>query len=59
MGKDENGKMFNYYQEEEHISVSSEPGGKYVTHLTPAGVTGAEIGKAVVDYLTEHGVAPK
>ena len=56
VGKDDNGKQFNYYQEEEHISVSSEPGGKYVTHLTPTGGTGAEIGKAVADYLTEHGV---
>ena len=31
VGKEDNGKQFNYYQEEEHISVSSEPGGKYVT----------------------------
>ena len=35
VGKDDNGKYFNFYQEEEHISVSSEPGGKYGTHLTP------------------------
>ena len=56
VGRDENGKMFNYYQMEEHISMSSEPGGKYVSHLTPTGDSGAEIGKAVVDYLTEHGV---
>ena len=36
--------------------MSSEPGGKYVTHLTPTGGTGAEIAEAVVDYLTEQGV---
>ena len=35
--RDENNKQFKYYQEEEHISMSSEPGGKYVTHLTPKG----------------------
>ena len=56
VGKDDNGKYFNFYQEEEHISVSSEPGGKYVTHLTPTGGTGKEIGEAVVAYLNEHGV---
>ena len=57
VGRDENGKQYNYYKEEEHISMSSEPGGKYVTHLTPAGGSGAEIAKSVVDYLTEQGVA--
>ena len=54
--KDDYGKMYNTYEEEEHISVSSEPGGKYVTHLTPAGGKGSEISEVVVDYLTKHGV---
>ena len=57
VGRDDNGKQYNYHEEEEHISMSSEPGGKYVTHLTPNGGTGSEIAKAVVDYLTEQGVA--
>ena len=55
--RDENNKQFKYYQEEEHISMSSEPGGKYVTHLTPKGESGAEIVECVVDYLEEHGVS--
>ena len=57
VGKDDNNKQYNYYQEEEHISMSSEPGGKYVTHLTPEGGTGAEIAESVVSYLVEQGVA--
>ena len=56
VGKDEKGKQYNYYAEEEHISMSSEPGGRYVSHLTPTGGTGAEIAEAVVGYLTEQGV---
>ena len=54
--KDDQGKMYNTFEEEEHISVSSEPGGKYVTHLTPSGGKGSEIAEVLVGYLTEHGV---
>ena len=54
--RDDNGKQFNHYKEEEHVSVSSEPGGKYVTHLTPVDGTGAKVAEAVFEYLREHGV---
>ena len=54
--KDDQGKYYNTFEEEEHISVSSEPGGKYVSHLTPAGGKGSDIAEVLVTYLTEHGV---
>ena len=54
--KDDHWKTYNTFEEEEHISVSSEPGGKYVTHLTPSGGKGSEIAEVLVGYLTEHGV---
>ena len=54
--KDDQGKMYNTFEEEEHISVSSEPGGKYVTHLIPSGGKGSEIAEVLVGYLSEYGV---
>ena len=54
--KDERGKQYNVVRVEEHISVSAEPGGKYVTHLTPEGGKGKQVGDALVDYLTDHKV---
>ena len=48
--------MYNTFEEEEHISVSSEPGGKNVTNLTPSGRKGSEIAEVLVGYLTENGV---
>ena len=37
---DEQGKKKNIVIKEEHVSVISEPGGDYVTHLTPPGSKG-------------------
>ena len=48
--------MYNTFEEEEHVSVSSESGGQYVTHLTPSGGKGSEIAEVLVGYLSEYGV---
>lgn len=55
MRKDDQGKLYNTFEEEEHINVSSKPGGKYVTHHTPSGGKGSEIVEDVGKYLTDHG----
>ena len=39
------------------ISISSEPGGQYVTHLEPEGGKGEQIADSVLEFLTSHKLA--
>ena len=48
---DSEGKKKNVVKKEEHVSVISEPGGQYVTHLTPPGGKGVEIAKDLTCFL--------
>ena len=52
--EDGQGKKYNVFRELELVSVSSEPGGKYVAHLEPEGGKGEQVATALFDYLTEH-----
>ena len=55
--EDEQGKKYNTHRELELISVSSEPGGFYVSHLEPEGGKGQQVAAAVLGYLAEHNLA--
>ena len=52
--EDGQGKKYNVFRELELVSVSSEPGGKYVTHLEPEGGKGEQVATSLFDYLSEH-----
>ena len=52
---DEQGKKKTVIVKLEHVSVISEPGGEYITHLTPGG-KGVEIGKELTGFLREYGL---
>ena len=47
----------NTPRELELISVSSEPGGYYVSHLEPEGGKGEQVAAAVLGYMSEHNLA--
>ena len=51
--EDEQGKKYNCHRELELVSMSCEPGGKYVTHLEPEGGKGEQVAEAVLGYLRE------
>ena len=51
---DEQGKRKNVVFKEEHVSVISQPGGDYVTHLTPPGGKGVEIANDLAKLLHAH-----
>ena len=51
---DDQGKKKNVVKKEEHVSVISQPGGLYVTHLTPAGGKGVEIAKDLTSFLEQY-----
>ena len=55
--EDDHGKKYNTHRELELISVSSEPGGYYVSHLEPEGGKGEQVAAAVLGYLSEHNLA--
>ena len=48
---DEQGKKTNVVIKEEHVSVICQPGGDYVTHLTPPGEKGVELGNTLTTFL--------
>ena len=41
----------NKVQVQDHYPVVSEPGGEYVTHVTPSGSTGKEIAKKIAKEI--------
>ena len=47
-------KKYNVVRELELISMCSEPGGEYVTHLEPEGGTGKKVAVAVMAFLSLH-----
>ena len=49
---DENGRSRVVVHQEEHFTIISEPGSKYLTHLTP-GSKGEDIAEAIYSYLVE------
>ena len=55
--EDSQGKKYNMVKELELISMSSEPGGQYVTHLEPEGGKGEQIADSVLGFLTSHKLA--
>lgn len=55
--EDEHGKKYNVYRELELISMSSEPGGLYVTHIEPEGGKGDQVADAVHSHMEEHKLA--
>ena len=50
---DSQGKKKNIVKKEEHVSVISQPGGQYVTHLTPPGGRGVAIADDLIYFLKE------
>ena len=51
---DEEGKKKNVVKKEEHVSVITQSGGLYVTHLTPAGGRGVEIAQDLTSFLQKY-----
>ena len=50
---DSQGKKKNIVKKEEHVSVISQPGGQYVTHLTHPDGRGVEIADDLISFLKE------
>lgn len=48
-------KMYRRTIKEEHVSVISEPGGKYIGHVTPKKGTGSEIADSICEHLESKG----
>ena len=46
----------NKLEIQDHYPVVAEPGGEYVTHVTPLGSTGKEIAKEIVSVVRERGI---
>ena len=46
----------NWLETQDHYPIVSEPGGGYVTHVTPREGTGKDIAKEVVTVVQERGV---
>ena len=46
----------NKLEIQDHYPVVAEPGGEYVTHVTPLGSTGKEIAKEIVSVVRERGM---
>ena len=46
----------NKFEIQDHYPVVAEPGGEYVTHVTPLGSTGKDISKEIVSVVRERGV---
>ena len=53
---DDKGKTYPGRTKEEHIAVSSEPGGKYLTHLSPDGGKAVNVGDSLVNWIQEHDI---
>ena len=49
--EDANGKRYPGFQMEEHVSLTSEPGGEYVANLSPAGNNAETIANALYKFL--------
>lgn len=47
-------KMYRRVRKEEHITVTREPGGQYIGHVTPANGTGSEIARCILNYLQNN-----
>ena len=56
---DSQGKKKNIVKKEEHVSVISQPGGQYVTHLTPPGGRGVAIADDLIYFLKEFELLDK
>ena len=54
--EDEAGKRYPGFQMEEHISLTSEPGGEYVAHLSPTGKDAETIANAIYEFIVAHGI---
>ena len=54
---DDQGRKKNIVFKEEHVSVICQPGGDYVTHLTPPGGKGVEIATDLAKFLKDHNLA--
>ena len=53
-------KVFMGHKNEEHVSVCSEPGGKYLCHFTPAeNVPGTSYANSVANGLLEFLISRK
>lgn len=46
-------KTSNVLEVEDHYPVVTEPGGSYITHMTPEEGTGNALAKEIVDYMRE------
>ena len=46
----------NKLETQDHYPIVAEPGGNYVTHVTPQEGTGKEIAKEIVSVVKERGV---
>ena len=52
----ESGKKFPANRWEEHYSVTSEPGGHYLTHFTPVEAGAVGISNKLLEFFNEHGL---
>ena len=56
MLEDERGKRFPSVRSEEHITLTSEPGGEYVGHLSPTSKDAKTIATELYDFLVKEGI---
>ena len=52
--KDKNGKNYRQEIREEHVVLIKEPGGVYLTHVTPKSGTAKDLFTAISEYLATH-----
>ena len=56
MLEDDNGKKYPSTQSEEHVTLTSEPGGDYLGHVTPAGKDAKSIANELLTFFVEGSV---
>ena len=54
---DKNGKRYTSFIKEEHVTMCTEPGGKYLGHFTPKGKTAKAVAEEIYKFLVENGLA--
>lgn len=48
------GINYKKFEQEEHVSLISEPGGRYIGHVTPQTGSAQDIKNSIIEYLHEE-----